>query len=58
MPALRTTKRIAFVIAMAFTLSACHVNAHGWGVPPGQIKKQSTPAGGKAPPGLMKKLVR
>ncbi len=57
MPVLRNTKRLALLIALSFTLSACHVSAHGWGVPPGQIKKQSTPAGGKLPPGQMKKLI-
>ncbi len=56
MPALRTTKRLALLVALSFTLSACHVHGHGWGVPPGQIKKQSTPAGGKLPPGQLKKL--
>ncbi len=59
MPVLRTTKRVALFIALAFTLSACHIHGHGpFGVPPGQIKKHSTPAGGKVPPGQMKKLIR
>ncbi len=58
MPLRRTTKRLALFIALAFTLSGCHVHGHGWfGVPPGQIKKQSTPAGGKLPPGQVKKLI-
>ncbi len=58
MPLGRTMKRLVHFITLAFTLSACHVHGHGWGIPPGQIKKQSTPAGGKVPPGQMKKLVR
>ncbi len=60
MPLHRTTKRVALIIAMAFTLSACHISAHGlFGkVPPGQIIKQGTPAGGKLPPGQVKKLFK
>ncbi|MEE8444315.1 MAG: hypothetical protein V3S44_03140 [Alphaproteobacteria bacterium] len=53
MPLRRATKRLALFIALAFTLSGCHVYSH---VPPGQIIKQGTPAGGKAPPGQVKKI--
>lgn len=51
----RVTTRLAIFVAAAFLLSGCHITGHGWGIPPGQIIKQGTPAGGAPPPGQAKK---
>lgn len=48
----RVLSRWFLLLVVLFAFGACH--AH-WHVPPGQIKKQQTPAGGGMPPGQAKK---
>ncbi len=48
----RAASRWLVLFVVLFAFSACHAN---WHVPPGQIKKQQTPAGAGMPPGQAKK---
>lgn len=49
---IRAAARLGILAVVAFSLSGCH----GWlKVPPGQVIKQGTPAGGAPPPGQAKK---
>lgn len=43
------------LLAPVALLSGCHIHGHGLFVPPGQIVRQGTPAGGNLPPGQAKK---
>lgn len=53
---IRVSARLGILALVAISLSGCHIHGHGWyKVPPGQVKKQSTPAGGAPPPGQAKK---
>lgn len=53
---IRAAARFGILVLVAISLSGCHIHGHGWyKTPPGQVKKQSTPAGGAPPPGQAKK---
>ena len=56
MPFGRAARLTAVFLAALFALSGCHITGHGFGIPPGQIIKQGTPAGGAPPPGQAKKV--
>jgi len=48
----RTALRMLVLAATLFALGACHAS---WHVPPGQIRKQQTPAATSTAPGQAKK---